>query len=556
MADSQVMAETTKLLQQALVLHRAGDIGAAAQLYQKILILDPHHADAYQLLAVIARQMGNHTLAQNLLEQAIALHPQHVTALSNLALLLREQGDIAAATLHARAAVTADPKAAEARIALGGVLVAQRDYTAALEHYRLAIVMQPENILLLNDIANAERRLGHHAAAYATINQAITLASKPRKDAPLLAMLHHTRGTILRSAGYPDLAVADYQTAMQLDPTLQSARDNAAMCHLLLGDFAAGWVLYAGRGTIESRYTALPEWNGATADKVLIYAEQGLGDTLQFVRLIRAAQHNAASIVLEVQAPLHSLLQHSYPDLTIITPNDPLPEGLTARCRMLDLPRFFSIPITMYLSAPPLAAEIAARIEAQQSPRIGLVWAGNPGHLNDAHRSLSLAQLVPILRPHQQHCVSLQKTMVSGAGRQNAPNAELVASGLAIPDGGTWCSNFAETAALVQSLDLVLTVDTAVAHLAGGLGKPVWLLLPYDPDWRWLLQRQDSPWYPTMKLYRQTHPHDWSAPLAQIATDLTHLMSGDLSILQPVTWQGTPAQRPEQPVDLSIKLRT
>jgi len=187
------MAETTKLLQQALALHHAGDVGAAAQLYQKILTLDPYHADAYQLLAVIARQMGNHTLAQSLLEQAITLHPQHVTALSNLALLLREQGDIVAAALHARAAVAADPQAAEARIALGGVLVAQRDYAAALEQYHLARGIQPENILLLNDSANAERRLGHHAKAYATINRAIALESQLRKDAHLLAMLHHTR---------------------------------------------------------------------------------------------------------------------------------------------------------------------------------------------------------------------------------------------------------------------------------------------------------------------------------------------------------------------------
>jgi len=285
---------------------------------------------------------------------------------------------------------------------------------------------------------------------------------------------------------------------------------------------------------------------------VLIYAEQGLGDTLQFVRLVRAAQHKAVSIVLEVQTPLRILLQQSFPDLTIITPNDPLPEGLTARCRMLDLPCFFSVPPTAYLSAPPLAAEIAARIQAQQSPRMGLVWAGNPGHLNDAHRSLNLAQLVPMLRPYQQHCVALQKTMVGGAGQQDAPNAELAASGLAIADGGAWCSNYAETAALVQSLDVVLTVDTAVAHLAGGLGKPVWLLLPYDPDWRWLLQRQDSPWYPTMKLYRQVQPHDWSAVLTQVAADMARFVAGDSNVLQPVIWQGAPAQRPQQPVDLSV----
>ncbi len=580
-----MVSSAPQLLQQALTYHRAGDIGAAAQLYQQIIAADPHHADAYQLLGVIAQQMGRGALARELLETALQHQPRHAPALANLALLLRATGDLAGAQQRAAAAVAADPQLAEGHIALGGLLAVQRDYPAALKHYRQALAKQPENTALLNDIATAERRQRDFAAAYTTITRALALQ-------PTNAMLHNTRGNILRAAGYPDLAIAAFEAAYQHDPSLSEAQHNAALCHLLLGDFTQGWPLYATRGKPDERTETLQPWDGKTAAALLIRAEQGLGDTLQFVRYVASAKEVADGIVLEVQRPLQALLQHNYSDLTIITPDDSLPESLTHHCRLLDLPPWFAAPnAAPYLVAPSIesvrvlhgesaviptkagiqpltrgnaeekpyiAADAALGLdsglrrndvlttqnssqEEQISPHIGLVWAGNPAHLNDANRSLTLTQLAPILRPYQSHIISLQK---------GSPAAELTKSDLTPIDGSAGLEDFASTAVLVQSLALVITVDTSVAHLAGALGKPVWLLLPYDPDWRWLLQRCDTPWYPTMKLYRQQQPMDWSHPLQQLGEDLARFIAGDQTVLTPPVWSGTTAQRPESSVPL------
>lgn len=430
-----------------------------------------------------------------------------------------------------QAAVAADPAYAEAHGALGGLLAAQRDYAGALRHLRQALALQPDNTALLNDIANAERRRGDNAAAYTAIQKALALQ-------PTQAMLHHTRGNILRGAGYPDLACAAFNHAFQLDPTQTESRQNAALCHLLLGDFAMGWQLYAQRGQPTPRKTGLQPWDGKTPGTLLVQAEQGLGDTLQCVRHVRQAQKTAGAVVLEVQPPLLKLLRHNFPDLTVIAPDAALPPYITHHCRMLDLPPWFEMPTAPYLTAP-VETALVARVQTIPAPRFGLVWGGNPGHLNDANRSVALAELLPVLQPWATHGLSLQK------GPQQA---ELAGSGLT--DGGAWCHDFADTAALIAQLDVVISVDTSVAHLAGAMGKPVCLLLPYDPDWRWLLQRRDTPWYPPMKLYRQHQPQDWSAPLAELQRDLAALMAGNTTVLTPPPWQGNIAQRPTRPVAL------
>ena len=517
------------LLQSALTKHRQGDLAGAAPLYRQILAQDPQNADAYQLLGVLAQQLGKLELARELLEQAVALQPQHAPALTNLSLLLRQQGAMDEALRRAQAAVTVDPTYADAHSALGGLLAARRDYTGALRHLRRALVWQPENAALLNDIANAERRRGDLIAAFAAITQALALQ-------PQQAMLHHTHGNILRGAGYPDLASAAFMRAFHLDPTQIESRQNAALCHLLLGDFAVGWQLYAERGLPSARTTGLKPWDGKSAGGLLIQAEQGLGDTLQCVRYASEAHSVAGQVVLEVQPPLLKFMRHTFPDLTMITPDDALPPALQYHCRMLDLPPWFGMLVAPYLTAP-VDTALKARVRSMPTPRFGLVWGGNPGHLNDANRSVALAELLPVLHPWLAHGLSLQK------GPQQV---ELAGSG--ITDGGAWCQDFAATAALVVQLDVVISVDTSVAHLAGAMGKPVWLLLPYDPDWRWLLQRRDTPWYPTMKLYRQRRPQDWSSPLAELQGDLAALMAGDRGVLQPPPWGGAPASRPEQPV--------
>lgn len=520
-------------LQQAIARHRAGDLGTAAQLYRQLIDADPDNAEAYQLLGVLAQQMGKPDLALQLLETAIQLQPRHAAALANLSILLRARGDNAAALAKAEAAVAADPTLAAAQAALGGARAAQQDYAAAVGAYRAALRQAPDNHLLHNDLANTLRRLGQLPDAYATITRALTLA-------PHTALLHHTRGNILRSAGYADYAQAAFDAAHRLDPTQTESALNAALCCLLCGDYQNGWRRYAERAGPHP--AGLTPWDGQAAVPLLVTAEQGLGDTLQFIRYAPMAQARVPRLVIAVQPPVLRLLQHSFPTLHFIASDTPLPNGLQAHCRLLDLPQWFSARCAPYLAAPYLAAPALSPLgAATRRPRFGLVWAGNPAHLNDANRSLPLAALAPAIAPFAAQGVSLQK---------GAQAAELAASGLPLMDGGALCNDFADTAALLQQLDVIITVDTSVAHLAGGLGKPVWLLLPFDPDWRWQHQRRDTPWYPLMKLYRQSQPQDWCMPLAQLGEDLARFMAGDASVLTPPEWQAAPASRAALPVVL------
>jgi ADP-heptose:LPS heptosyltransferase len=251
--------------------------------------------------------------------------------------------------------------------------------------------------------------------------------------------------------------------------------------------------------------------------------------------------------VLEVQAPLKKLAQLQFPQLPVITPQDTLPEDLTHATRLVDLLAWWGEgEKRAYLKATEMPPKIAELWETVQAPRIGLVWGGNPEHLNDANRSVALSALAPVLAPYEAQIISLQK------GPQAA---ELATSGFGCQDGGALCDDFADTAALVAKLDLVISADTSVAHLAGGLGIPVWLLTPFDPDWRWQLQRRDTPWYSHMKLYRQQAPQDWAAPLAAIAEDLKKLLAGDASVLVPPPWDGAVATAPARPVSLEGQAR-
>ncbi|MGB4101810.1 MAG: tetratricopeptide repeat protein [Alphaproteobacteria bacterium] len=514
-------------LNEAVALHRRGAIGPAAQIYQSIIDRDPRNADAYQLLGVVARQMGKRDLALHLLVTALEFNPHHAAALANHAVLLRESGDLPQARVQAEAAVRANPKYAEAHIALGGVLQAMHAWEDARRHYQTAARLQPDNPALLNDMALVERRLGHLSAAYTAAMQGLRLA-------PAMPELHNTRGQILRAAGYPDAACSAFAAAAAHDPGLADAGINEALACLLIGDFARGWELFAQRGKIDPRVAHVPAWDGRTDPQcvLLVQAEQGLGDAVQFARLLPWAAARVARVVLEVPTPLRELMTSSFPDIDVMTPEDQLPSGVTRRCRLLDLAGYVpliddEIPgVAPYLRVaetplPELLASCAA-------PRVGLVWAGNPGHLNDANRSLRLAQFADICAPMAGHMVSLQKVPQIG---------ELAASGLKIVDAAPLLHDFAATAALLQHIDLVVTVDTSVAHLAGALGRPVWIMLPFDPDWRWQLERHDVPWYPTAKLYRQPAPGAWADVLAAVGRDLARFADGDRSVLAPGVWK-------------------
>jgi len=339
----------------------------------------------------------------------------------------------------------------------------------------------------------------------------------------------NNRGSALRALGRVAAALASYDRAVARDPQRAQSHFNRAVCRLTAGDFARGWPEYEWRWQLagfekDSPLPRLALWLGEeeiAGRTILLHAEQGQGDTIQFCRYAPLVAERGAVVVLAAQPLLKSLLA-SLPGVRhVLGPDDTGPPP-DFRCPLMSLPGIFgtrlaSIPASIPYLAPPAGRlqEWSRRLGAAKGPRIGIAWSGNPRNRHDRDRTLTLAQLGPIAALGLPlYC--LQREMRPGDLADFAMFANIEYFGEGLRD-------FADTAALIAQLDLVVSVDTAVAHLAGAMGKPVWTLLPYAGDWRWLLQREDSPWYPTMRLFRQPHPGDWTSVLARVRDELRRL---------------------------------
>jgi hypothetical protein len=339
----------------------------------------------------------------------------------------------------------------------------------------------------------------------------------------------------LHRKGRPDLAAAAYRDAIRLDPETSEAPNNLAMALLLQGDYAEGWRAHEKRWLsrplrLGVRPFTQPLWNGELGPKrLLIHAEQGLGDTLQFCRYLPLIDPSH-KIVFEVQPPLVQLMRQLPGVEAVVTRDGPLPD-FDAHCPIMSLPFVFKTTLdnipnqTPYLRADPAKVSgWATRMAPAKGLRVGLVWAGgarpNQPDLEPVNRrrSMALATFAPLAQTHGVSFVSLQKGPPAAEAHTPPP-------GMALFDFTDDLHDFTDTAALVETLDLVISVDTAVAHLAAAMGKPVWLLNRHDTCWRWLLNRDDSPWYPTLRLFRQPAPGDWDAVVMDIALALKHAVS-------------------------------
>ncbi|MBI1273641.1 MAG: tetratricopeptide repeat protein [Alphaproteobacteria bacterium] len=516
-------------LEQAMARHRGGDLGGAAGLYQQILQTEPDNADALHLLGVVARQTGKHALARELIDRSLAINPRNPAALANKALTLREQKDYAAAIDAARAALAIDPEHAEAFSNLAGAQFAQGQYALAADTYRAALRSHPRDGNLLQALAAALVKTGELAEAHGAIKRALAVM-------PGNARCFNTLGNVLRDAGRIEEAIEAWRQAQAADPAHQPARVSEAMAHMLLGSFAAGLPLYEARGVPDPRYDGLPFWDGGALDgkTILLRAEQGFGDTLQFIRYVPEFSARAAAaggkLAVEVQAALLDICRPLAPQATWLSPRDALPQ-VNAQYRLLSLPLLFAAKTGNIPAHTPYLASDANRraawkekLAARPGPQIALTWAGNPGHLNDHNRSLQLETLAPLLDRFAPHILLLQKGF---------DTKDMLARWPALSDAGKECADFSDTAALLDCCDLLVAVDTAPVHLAGALARPAWVLLPYCPDWRWMRGRTDSPWYPGMRLFRQRAPRDWSVVMADVTGELEKFVGGDRSVLAP-----------------------
>jgi tetratricopeptide (TPR) repeat protein len=503
-------------------LQRQGDAVAAADSFGAALALRPDDAESRAALGAVLVALGRLAEAEACWRTLIAQQPDHADAHNNLGSVLLRQDRPEAAVACYRAALALQPRHVEASLNLGDALRVQGRSAAALACYRTVIAARPHHAGAHNKLGVALLALDRPAEAAAAFQAAIRL----RPDDPEAHSNLAVAQTRLRQ---PAAAIDSCRLALRLRPDHGEAHNNLALALLASGDFAAGWQEYEWRWQVAPlralrRDFAQPQWHGApgAGQTLLVHAEQGYGDTLQFCRLAPLARQRGLRVIVEAPRPLLRLLQGLPGIDALVAAGDALPP-FDLHVPMLSLPRALGVtlaanPVAMpYLAVAPAAvAAWRARLAPDDAagPRIGLAWAGSPrpdwaiAAGIDRRRSLPPERLAPLLAIPGLQFFSLQK---------DGPAAP---ADVVLVDPMAEMDDFADTAALVANLDLVITVDTAVAHLAGALGRPVCLLDRFDHCWRWLAGRSDSPWYPSMRIYRQPAPGDWEPVLTAVAADL------------------------------------
>ena len=482
--------------------------------YREALRIDPFYADACANMALLLHATGNLHDAEISFRRLATLRPDDAAAHGLQAVVSRQLGRLKEGEAPLREAIRLDPQNAEWANLLGATLIDLGRADEAEAPLRDAVRLNPDHVDAHNNLGLSLQSIwqstGQLEAALAEIREALRLQ-------PENANIRNNLGTVLRDLGRDDEAEDTWRDVLARDPDNAPAHFNIGTMKLAKGDFAAGWPEFEWRDRVpgsQPRNFAQPRWTGETLDggTVLIHAEQGFGDTIQFCRYAALAAQRAR-IVLEVPGPLLRLLGNLEGVAQIVTRGNPLP-AFHAHCPMLSLPAVLgttlhSIPAaSLYLKAPH-SPEWQARLRHLPGLRVGLCWAGSSTYSHDRWRSLAVANLADLAAVPGTSLVSLQK---------NPPQP--VPSDLNLHDWTGEFSDFADTAALIAQLDLVISVDTAIAHLAGALGKPVWLLNRFDADWRWLRNRDDSPWYPTLRQFRQPMPGDWTSVLQRAAASL------------------------------------
>jgi tetratricopeptide (TPR) repeat protein/ADP-heptose:LPS heptosyltransferase len=520
--------DATNLFNSALKHKQAGRFNQAIAFFEKAAELDMRNPEIHY-------NLGNTYLVRGKLKSAIAAYhrvlerdPRHGAAMNNLGLAWKRTGDLSRAEAFLKKAVALEPGNATFHNNLGTILQARHKYTEAVEHFKLAIASHPEK-------AESHFNLGYslqHSDALEAAAQSYRSALDIKPD---FFDAHNNLGITLRLMGDFDQALKHHDQAVRLQPDNDDALWNRSLLHLLRGDWTRGWPGFEHRLTQSgwrSNYPykhPTPRWNGTSLNgkRILVHDEQGLGDTLQFIRYLPLVKSRGGHVILETRQPLYSLLLgfNGIDELVVRSDGHRPDVPCDVHVPLLSLPMIFnttpeSIPgPASYLEADPQIAAPWKRRIPGQGLKVGFAWAGNPKHQNDAQRSCPLSCFQPLFQLEDDiHFFSLQKDadpLVKAEWFQR----------FSITDHGDRLRDFSDTAGLIHHLDLIISVDTAVVHLAGAMGKPAWVLLSFIPDWRWLMDRSDSPWYPGIRLFRQERRGDWPSVIKEVCKNLVNKFS-------------------------------
>jgi Flp pilus assembly protein TadD len=539
----------------ALHYHQTGNLQQAEALCRQILQAEPGHAGALQLLGLLAYQAGRHEVAIAHLRQALALNPADAGCQFKLAVVLMSQGQTAEAIACYRQVLRLNPEHDQAHNNLGNALKNQGQLAEAVACYRQALRCNPKNANAHYNLGNAFKDEGQTVEAAECYR--LALACNPNHvDAHLNLSLVLTRLELLPEAlehieyvlrinpahetalcqrallrllnGEYEAGWQDYERVLQVNPGNEAVLWSRSLLRLAQGDFERGWQEFEYRWTqpgFVPRYPDRPRWDGSSlvGKTIFVHAEQGLGDTIQFIRYLPMVKKCRGTLLFGCQPALVKLCAGIGGVDQQVAPGAAVPP-FDVHSPLLSLPGIFgttlaNIPAAIpYLRADPgLVTHWSKELTPLEGFKVGIVWQGSPKHKGDRFRSVPLTRFEALTRPKGVQVLSLQV----GPGTE-----QLAAAPFPVTDLGNRFdpTSLADLAAVVMNLDLVVTVDTATAHVAGALGVPVWVILPLSSDWRWLRERSDSPWYPTMRLFRQKRLGHWDEVLEGIGAEVRALM--------------------------------
>ena len=568
LAQERRFAEALKSYEVALKLKpdragiwvKIGDLQRQQKRFQEALLaydhalsLDPRHLDAVDKGGSLLLEWQRPAEALAKFEQSDTIHPGRSGTLTNKALCFQALSRRKEAVASYAMALAADANNYVARNNLGVVLLDMGRLEEAVAQFREVTQIRPHEGNAFNNLGLALSRLKRFDEALTALNQAVTLApghveainnrgnvlrQMDRAEEALAdfdraialkpdyAFAHANRAACLDDLSRPDEAFASYERTLALKPDHSDTHWNLAINRLRSGDFKNGWVEAEWRWKVpwlrlSRAHSNAPLWLGAepiAGRTLLVYNDQGLGDAILFCRYIALLVERGAKVVLEVDRPLKELMTGIEGITQCVVKGETLPDH-DFQCPLASLPLALGTTIdTIPASVPYLSVREHARdwesfLGSTSRPRIGIVWSGNPNNTKDHNRSMPLKTVLPLFDVKAQF-VSLQKDV-------RETDSAILRTRSDILNAAPELESFADTAALIQHLDLVISVDTSVAHLAGALGKPLWVALAYASDYRWFLDRDDSPWYPTARLYRQTATRDYAEVIERMRADLS-----------------------------------